>query len=254
MLNIHLVPCLRDNYAYLVHEPQSNAVAIVDPSDAAPIFAALKQHKLTLTHIFNTHHHWDHTGGNLDLKKETGAKITGPKLDADRIPGIDIGVAEGDTVELGRAHAQILDIPAHTKHHIAFWFGDDNAVFTGDTMFAMGCGRLFEGTPAQMWKSLNKLAALPGETRVYCGHEYTLSNGKFAVTVEPNNAGLRKRVAEVERLRADNKPTIPSTIAQERETNPFLRAASRDLRTTLGMLDASDVDVFAETRKRKDSF
>ena len=254
MLNIHLVPCLKDNYAYLVHEPQSNAVAIVDPSEAAPVLEALKKYQLKLTHIFNTHHHWDHTGGNVELKKETGAKITGPKHDADRIPGIDIGVAEGDTVELGRARAQILDIPAHTKHHIAFWFGTDNAVFTGDTMFAMGCGRLFEGTPARMWTSLNKLAALPGETRVYCGHEYTLSNGKFALTVEPNNAVLRKRLAEVERLRADNKPTIPSTIAQERETNPFLRAASRDLRAALGMPDASDVDVFAETRKRKDLF
>jgi hydroxyacylglutathione hydrolase len=254
MLNIHLVPCLKDNYAYLVHDTQSNAVAVVDPSEAAPVFAALKTHGLKLTHIFNTHHHWDHTGGNLELKKETGAKITGAKHDADRIPGIDIGVAEGDTVELGKARAQILDIPAHTKAHIAFWFGHDNAVFTGDTMFAMGCGRLFEGTPAQMWTSLNKLAALPGETRIYCGHEYTLSNAKFALTVEPNNKALRKRAAEVEALRAADKPTIPSTIGEERETNPFLRAASRDLRATLGMPDATDVEVFAETRRRKDSF
>lgn len=254
MLKIHLVPCLRDNYAYLVHDPGANAVAVVDPSEATPVLAALKAHNLKLTHIFNTHHHWDHTGGNLELKKATGAKITGPKHDADRIPGIDIGVAEGDVVDLGQARAQILDIPAHTKHHIAFWFGDDNAVFTGDTMFAMGCGRLFEGTPAQMWTSLNKLAALPGETRVYCGHEYTLSNGKFALTVEPNNKALRMRVAEVERLRADGKPTIPSTIAQERDTNPFLRAASRDLRATLAMQDASDVEIFAETRRRKDTF
>ena len=163
MLNIHLVPCLKDNYAYLVHEPQSGAVAIVDPSEAKPVLAALTAHGLKLTHIFNTHHHWDHTGGNLELKQQTGARITGPKHDADRIPGIDVGVAEGDTIELGRAHAKILDIPAHTKAHIAFWFGADNAVFTGDTMFAMGCGRLFEGTPAQMWTSLNKLAALQGE-------------------------------------------------------------------------------------------
>ena len=254
MLTIHLVPCLKDNYAYLVHEPVTNAVAIVDPSEAAPVLAALKMHNLKLTHIFNTHHHFDHTGGNLELKKQTGAKITGPKLDADRIPGIDVGVAEGDTVELGEAKAQVLDIPAHTRAHIAFWFGPEDAVFTGDTMFAMGCGRLFEGTPAQMWTSLNKLAALPGETRVYCGHEYTLANGKFALTVEPNNKALRRRFSEVERLRAEGKPTIPSTIALERETNPFLRAASLDLRASLGMIDASDVEVFAETRRRKDSF
>lgn len=254
MLNIHLVPCLSDNYAYLVHEPKANAVAIVDPSEAAPVIKALSAHGLKLTHIFNTHHHPDHTGGNLELKELTGAKIVGPKSDAARIPGMDLGVGEGDMVELGQARAQVLEIPAHTRSHIAFWFGADNAVFTGDTMFAMGCGRLFEGTPAQMWTSLNKLAALPGETRVYCGHEYTLSNGRFALTVEPNNKALRTRVAEVEKLRAGHQPTIPSTIAQERETNPFLRAASRDLRTTLGMTDASDVDVFAETRRRKDVF
>ena len=254
MLKIHLVPCLKDNYAYLVHDLATNSVAVVDPSEAPPVLQALKTHDLKLTHIFNTHHHFDHTGGNVELKKETGAKITGPKHDADRIPGIDIGVAEGDTVTLGNSRAQVLDIPAHTRAHIAFWFGGDNAVFTGDTMFAMGCGRLFEGTPAQMWTSLNKLAALPGETRVYCGHEYTLANAKFALTVEPNNKALRARAAEVELLRADGKPTIPSTIALERETNPFLRAASRDLRTTLAMTDASDVEVFAETRRRKDSF
>jgi hydroxyacylglutathione hydrolase len=254
MLKIHLVPCLKDNYAYLVHDLVTDAVAVVDPSEAPPVVDALKAHNLKLTHIFNTHHHFDHTGGNLELKKLTGAKITGPKNDADRIPGIDIGVGEGDRVELGKSQAQVLEIPAHTRAHIAFWFGADNAVFTGDTMFAMGCGRLFEGTPAQMWTSLNKLAALPGETRVYCGHEYTLANGKFALTVEPNNKALRSRLAEVERLRAEGEPTIPSTIALERETNPFLRAASRDLRTTLAMPNASDVDVFAETRRRKDVF
>jgi len=254
MLNIHLVPCLKDNYAYLVHEPATSSVAIVDPSEAAPVVAALKAHNLKLTHILNTHHHFDHTGGNLPLKEATGARIVGPRADRDRIPGIDEDVGEGDTWSLGQAKANIFDIPAHTKGHIAFWFEADKAVFTGDTMFAMGCGRLFEGTPAQMWSSLSKLAALPADTRVYCGHEYTLANGKFAVTLEPGNAALKKRLAEVERLRAEGKPTIPSTIGLERETNPFLRAESKELRKSLGLESADNVAVLAETRRRKDVF
>jgi hydroxyacylglutathione hydrolase len=254
MLNIHLVPCLKDNYAYLVHEPASNAVGVVDPSEAAPVFAALARHKLKLTHILNTHHHFDHTGGNLELKEKTGARIVGPRADRDRIPGIDEEVGEGDTWSLGQAKAKVFDIPAHTKGHIAFWFESDRAVFTGDTMFAMGCGRLFEGTPAQMWSSLSKLAALPPDTRVYCGHEYTLANGKFALTLEPNNLALKKRMAEVERLRAENQATIPSTIGLERETNPFLRPTSAELRKSLAMEKADIVDVFAETRRRKDVF
>jgi len=254
MLNIHLVPCLKDNYAYLAHEPSTNAVAVVDPSEAPPVFAALKAHDLRLTHILNTHHHWDHTGGNLALKEATGAKIVGPRADRARIPGIDEDVGEGDIWSLGNAKAKVFDIPAHTKGHIAFWFEADKAVFTGDTMFAMGCGRLFEGTPAQMWSSLSKLAALPPDTRVYCGHEYTLSNAKFAITLEPNNSALKNRLAEVEHLRAAGKPTIPSTIGVELETNPFLRPASKELRITLGLESADDVAVLAETRRRKDVF
>lgn len=254
MLNIHLVPCLSDNYAYLVHEPSTNLVAVVDPSEAAPVNAALEKHKLKLTHILNTHHHFDHTGGNLDLKEQHKARIVGPKADRERIPGIDEDVAEGDTWALGAAKSKIFDIPAHTKGHIAFWFEGDKAVFTGDTMFAMGCGRLFEGTPAQMWSSLSKLAALPPDTRVFCGHEYTLSNGRFAVTLEPGNAALKKRMTEVESLRAAGRPTIPSTIGLERETNPFLRPSSAELRKSLGMENADVVEVFAETRRRKDVF
>jgi len=254
MLNIHLVPCLSDNYAYLVHEPSTNSVAVVDPSEAAPVNAALERHKLKLTHILNTHHHFDHTGGNLDLKEQHNARVVGPRADRERIPGIDEEVGEGDVWAFGAAKAKIFDIPAHTKGHIAFWFEADKAVFTGDTMFAMGCGRLFEGTPAQMWSSLSKLAALPADTRVFCGHEYTLSNGKFAVTLEPANAALKKRMAEVESLRAGGRPTIPSTIGLERETNPFLRPTSPELRKSLGLETADVVEVFAETRRRKDVF
>ncbi|MCE9521049.1 MAG: hydroxyacylglutathione hydrolase [Alphaproteobacteria bacterium] len=254
MLKILLVPCLTDNYAYLVHEPSTNAVAIVDPSEAAPVLAALQTHGLKLTHILNTHHHFDHTGGNLPLKEATGARIIGPKADSDRIPGIDEGLGEGDTLTFGNAKARVFDIPAHTKGHIAFWFEADKAVFTGDTMFAIGCGRLFEGTPAQMWTSLSKLAALPADTRVYCGHEYTLSNGRFALTLEPNNKALQQRMVEVERLRAAKDPTIPTTLGLEMQTNPFLRPASAELRSTLGLQNADDVTVFAEIRRRKDVF
>jgi hydroxyacylglutathione hydrolase len=254
MINIHLVPCLNDNYAYLVHEPATGSVAVVDPSEAAPVMDALKAHGLKLTHILNTHHHFDHTGGNLELKEKTGSKIIGPRADAERIPGIDLAVGEGDLVAVGTAIARVFDIPAHTKGHIAFWFEADKAVFTGDTMFAMGCGRLFEGTPAQMWSSLSKLARLPADTRVYCGHEYTQSNGRFALSLEPENPDLVARMKEVNDLREKGLPTIPSTIGIELKTNPFLRPSSAALRKSLALESADVVEVFAETRRRKDTF
>lgn len=254
MLTIELVPCLSDNYAYLLRDDASNAVGIVDPSEAPPVLKALERHGWTLTHILNTHHHFDHTGGNLPLKEATGAQIVGPKADAHRIPGIDLGVAEGDTVNFGSQTAEIFDIPAHTSGHIAFWFGDARAVFTGDTLFAMGCGRLFEGTPAQMWQSLEKLSALPDETVVYFGHEYTLSNARFSLTIDPENETLASRVAEIEALRAEGGFTAPTTIGLEKATNPFLRAADPAIRRHLGMETASDAEVFAEIRARKDRF
>ena len=240
MLTIELVPCLSDNYAYLLHDDASKAVGIVDPSEAPPVLKALERHGWKLTHILNTHHHFDHTGGNLPLKEATGARIIGPKADAHRIPGIDLGVSEGDTVTFGSQTARIFDIPAHTSGHIAFWFSDARAVFTGDTLFAMGCGRLFEGTPAQMYQAMRKLEALPPETRVYCGHEYTESNGKFALSVEPDNADLVRNMAQVRATRAKGEPTIPSTIGLERATNPFMRAKS--------------VEELAERRAAKDVF
>jgi hydroxyacylglutathione hydrolase len=253
-MKIELVPCLKDNYAYLIHDPDANTTGIVDPSEAEPVLSALKRTGLKLTHILNTHHHFDHTGGNLPLKEKTGAIIVGPKADKDRIPGIDVALGEGETYKFGTRTARVFDIPAHTRGHIAFWFEADKAVFTGDTMFAMGCGRLFEGTPEQMWKSLSKLAALPEDTRVYCGHEYTESNGRFALTVEPDNADLIARMREVREKRAKEEPTIPSTIGLEKKTNPFVRATSPALQKTLGMAGADPVAVLAETRKRKDSF
>jgi hydroxyacylglutathione hydrolase len=251
-LQIELVPCLKDNYAYLVHDADAKLTAVVDPSEPEPVRQALAKHGWTLTHILNTHHHFDHTGGNLPLKEQYGAKVVGPEKDRERIPGIDAGVSEAAPWSFGARGVPVMEIPAHTRAHIAFVF--DDAVFTGDTMFAMGCGRLFEGTPAMMWASLSKLMTLPDETKVYCGHEYTLSNGRFALTLEPSNAALAKRMREVEALRAKGAPTIPSTIGLEKKTNPFLRPDSAEIRRSLGLIHASDVDIFAETRKRKDNF
>jgi len=253
-LDIRLIPALKDNYIYLARESSSGEVAAIDPSLSQPVFAALAATGWKLTHILNTHHHFDHTGGNLELKQATGAAIVGPRADRDRIPGIDIALSDGETWHLGAAPAKVLDIPGHTRGHIAFWFERDRALFCGDTLFAMGCGRMFEGTAPQMWASLSKLAALPDETRVYCGHEYTQANARFALTVEPDNKALQARAAEVDRLRADGRPTIPSTIGLERATNPFLRPTSPGLMRGLGIVGADPVAVFAETRRRKDSF
>lgn len=253
-LAIDLVPCLRDNYAYLVRDSAAGLCAVVDPSEAAPVRAALAKAGARLTHILNTHHHFDHTGGNLELKAEFGAKIVGPAKDRDRIPGIDVGVDESAPWNFGPHAAAVLEIPAHTRAHIAFHFPNSAAVFTGDTLFAMGCGRLFEGTPAMMWAAMEKLMALPDETRVYCGHEYTLSNGRFALSVEPHNEALQARMREVEALRAEDKPTIPTTIGLEKRTNPFMRPDSTEIRNVLDLGGASNVDVLGETRRRKDAF
>jgi hydroxyacylglutathione hydrolase len=251
-LEIELVPCLKDNYAYLVHDRDAGLTAIVDPSEPEPVKKALAGRGWKLTHILNTHHHFDHTGGNVPLKQTFGAQIVGPEKDRDRIPGIDVGVDEQSGWTFGARNVRVLEIPAHTRAHIAFVV--DDAAFTGDTLFAMGCGRLFEGTPAMMWTSLSKLLRLPDSTRVYCGHEYTLNNGRFALTLEPENKELAARMRGVEQARARNAPTIPSTIGLEKKTNPFLRPDSAEIRQSLNLEQADDVAVFAEMRKRKDSF
>lgn len=253
-LEIEPILCLKDNYAYLLRDAGEDFCAVVDPSEPEPVRAALAAHGWRLTHILNTHHHPDHTGGNAALKSEFGAAVIGPEKDRARIPALDIGVGEDMPFALGSHPVRVLEIPAHTRAHIAFVFEADGAAFTGDTLFAMGCGRLFEGTPAMMWESLSKLASLPGTTRIYCGHEYTLNNGRFAMTLEPQNGELRRRMAEVETLRAAGQPTIPSTIAVEKRTNPFLRPHSEEIRRALNMPDADDVAVFAEMRARKDRF
>ena len=253
-LEIEPVCCLRDNYAWLAYDRSDGLCAVVDPSEAEPVRAALKARGLTLTHILNTHHHPDHVGGNQALKAEFAATIIGPGKDSARIPGIDVGVFEGETYAVGGHAAKVFEIPAHTRGHIAFWFEADGAVFTGDTLFAMGCGRLFEGDPPTMWASLSKLMKLPDATRIYCGHEYTEANGRFALTVEPGNADLNARMVEVKATRAVGRPTLPSLMGLEKKTNPFLRPNSPEIRRSLGLESASDVEVFAETRRRKDAF
>jgi len=253
-LQVHMFPCLSDNYGYLVHDSATGATASIDTPEAAAIDAALAERGWRLTHILNTHHHFDHAGGNEALKAEWGCTVVGAANDAERIPGIDLRVREGDRVQLGGATATVFEVPGHTTGHIAYYFADDGIVFVGDTLFALGCGRLFEGTPAQMWHSLQKLMALPDETVVYCAHEYTQSNAKFALSVEPGNAALVARSTEIDRLRAQGRPTVPSTIGLEKATNPFLRAGSGELQQQLGLVGAAAVDVFAETRRRKDHF
>lgn len=251
---IHQLLCLKDNYVYLLHDRATQATAVVDPSEAEPVLAALAEKGWRLTHILNTHHHWDHTGGNAELKQASGAIVVGPRADRDRITAIDEAVGDGDTYAVGSQTAQVFDVPGHTRGHIAFWFEESRALFCGDTLFTLGCGRLFEGTPGQMWASLSKLRRLPAETRVYCGHEYTQSNARFALTVEPRNAALAERARQVDALRADGRPTVPGTMGEEMATNPFLRADRPELQQAAGLAGSDPVEVFAEIRRRKDSF
>jgi hydroxyacylglutathione hydrolase len=254
VLQIEILPALRDNYCYLVHDPRSGSTAAVDPPEPEPVLRALDRQGWRLSHVLSTHHHSDHTGGNRALVEATGCEVVGYRPDAKRVPGLTIALDDGDTFALGEARAQVLAIPGHTTGHVAYWFEDDRAVFCGDTLFAMGCGRLFEGTPEQMWASLSRLSALPPETRVYCGHEYTQANARFAITIEPANQALQARLAEVDRLRADGRPTIPSTIALEHATNPFLRADEPAVRRAVGLGEAAAWEVFAAVRRRKDTF
>jgi len=254
ILDIHQIPVLNDNYIYLARDAEADCCACIDPAVAAPVLATLEKLGWHLTHILNTHHHGDHTGGNLEIKRATGCTIVGNRDDARRIPGLDVAVVEGDTVTIGTQTAEVIEVSGHTVGHIAYWFADSRALFCGDTLFALGCGRLFEGTPEQMWRSLGKLRALPGDARVYCAHEYTQANAAFALSVEPNNEALRDRARRVDALRAEGRPTVPSTIAEERATNPFMRADEDDLKSAAGLAGRDAVATFAEIRRRKDVF
>jgi hydroxyacylglutathione hydrolase len=234
------IPVLSDNYVWLARESESGEVLVVDPAVAAPVLAKAEELGWTITQIWNTHWHPDHVGGNAEIKAATGCMITGPAAEAKRIPTLDVQVTGGERIAFGAAEALVIDVPAHTAGHIAFHFADDQIIFVGDTLFAMGCGRLFEGTAAQMFDNMQALAALPDSTTVYCAHEYTQSNGRYALVAEPENEALVARMAEVDAMRLRGEATVPTTIGLERATNPFMRAAT--------------AEQLAERRAAKDSF
>ncbi|MEM6304326.1 MAG: hydroxyacylglutathione hydrolase [Pseudomonadota bacterium] len=248
------LPCHSDNYAYLLHDQSSGETACIDVPEARPIKAALAERGWTLSQIWLTHHHWDHVDGVADLLVDHPAKVVGAAADAHRLPPLDHAVAEGDTVTLGTLQAEVIEVYGHTLGHIAFHVPGAKAAFTADSLMALGCGRLFEGTPAQMWEAMQKMMKWPAETTICSGHEYTASNAKFALTVDPDNAALISRAKETEAARAAGQPTVPSRLSTELETNPFLRPDDAGVRAALGMPTASNAEVFAEIRKRKDNF
>jgi len=253
-LDLVTIPCLTDNYAFLIHDPASGETAVIDVPDAAPVLAALRQRGWTLSQILITHHHSDHIQGVADLRAATGATVAGNAADAHRLPPLDLALHPGQTVQVGGETGSVIDVPGHTIGHIAYSFPEAGLVFTADSLMACGCGRLFEGTAAQMWDSLSALARLPPETLVCSGHEYTASNARFALSLEPDNVALISRNAAIAAARQNGQPTVPSRLSEELATNPFLRAHLPGIKAGLGLAEASDAAVFAEIRARKDRF
>ncbi len=253
-VEIVTVPCLEDNYAYLVRDEATGKVAVVDAPEAAPIIRALDERGWKPEQIWITHHHADHVQGVEELRRRYGAKVVGHARDAHRLPRLDIAVEEGDVVELGETRARVLDVSGHTIGHIAYVIDEVPAAFTADSLMALGCGRVFEGTHKMMWESLSKLMALPPETKIYSGHNYGQANGRFALTIEPDNEALKERIARIRELDAKGAPIMPTTLAEELATNPFLRAREPSVKAALGMAGADDAAVFAEIRRRKDAF
>ncbi len=253
-LELVTIPCLADNYAFLLHDDESRRTLLVDAPESWPIVAALEARGWTLSDVLLTHHHYDHVDGLDDLRQAFDLEVTGAAADAHRLPKLDRAVAGGETFDWSGHAIAVLDVPGHTLGHVAYYIADAGAVFTGDSLMALGCGRLFEGSAAQMWESLGRIAALPGDTRVCSGHEYTEANGAFALTIEPGNEALVARMAEVRALRAKGDATVPSLLSLELATNPFLRADLPQVRAALGMEGAQDAEVFAEIRRRKDDF
>ncbi len=253
-LEIVTIPCLSDNYAFLAHDAASGETALIDAPEAAPILAALDARGWQLSHVLLTHHHWDHVEGLAGILAQHSAKVIGAAADAHRLPPLDLQVSDGDHFEIGGEPVEVMDVSGHTVGHVAYYMPQSHAVFTADSLMALGCGRLFEGTAPQMWASLSKLAALPEDTIVCSGHEYTQSNAAFAITVDPDNMALKNRMVEIEQARAAGQPTVPSLLGLEKATNPFLRAADPSIQAHLGMENADPASVFAEIRSRKDSF
>jgi len=250
---VHQFACLKDNYGFLLHDPASGETACIDTPDPAVILSEAAAKGWRITQIWNTHWHPDHAGGNAVIREATNCAIFGPRGEADRITSLDTLVAEGDVIRLGTITARVLDTPGHTAGHVVYIIDSANLAFVGDTLFALGCGRLFEGTPAQMWNSLLKLRSLPGDMLIYCAHEYTAANAAFALSLDPTNADLEAYASEIQAQRADGRPTVPARLGRERITNPFLRADERTLQDTVGR-PGDEVGTFAEIRERKNRF
>ena len=252
---VHQFPCLSDNYGVLIHDSGTGATAAIDAPDSEAVLGALGARGWRLTDVLVTHHHGDHTAGIVGLKERfPEVRVVAPALEATKIGHVDLGVAEGDVVVVGNLQAKVIATPGHTAGHIVYWFEEDDILFAGDTLFSLGCGRVLETPLPTMWESLVKLSQLPGETQVYCGHEYTAANAKFALTIEPGNAVLAERAREVEELRRDGRATVPTTIALELAANPFLRAEQPDVKKGVGRPEAEAAQVFAELRERKNRF
>ncbi|MEI8209834.1 MAG: hydroxyacylglutathione hydrolase [Methylococcales bacterium] len=254
MLAIIQIKVLEDNYIYLIHDETSGETAVIDPALAQPVLDVLDEKGWRLTYVLNTHHHWDHVEGNLELKNKTACKVVAAQADWERVPAFDLGVNDGDAIFLGKYKVQVIATPGHTSGHVVYYSADNDALFCGDTLFVMGCGRLFDGTAEQMYQSLQAIKALPPETRVYCAHEYTQTNGRFALSVDPDNVLLQEKMREVVKLREVQLPTVPSSIGEERSTNPFFRVDSLSIQKSLGLLGESPEVVFKALRKRKDTF
>ncbi|MGL6211518.1 MAG: hydroxyacylglutathione hydrolase [Paracoccaceae bacterium] len=253
-LELVTIPCLSDNYAYLLHDVSSGQTAVIDVPDAAPVLQVLADRGWHLSDILITHHHGDHIDGVNPLRAASGARVVGAAADAHRLPRLDLALSEGMTFTIGTETVHVIDVPGHTVGHIAYHIPESAMAFTADSLMAGGCGRLFEGTPAQMWASLTKLAALPPETLICSGHEYTTSNLRFAASLDAGNEALQARIARVAKARTENRPTVPSRLSGELATNPFLRADTHALRAAVQMPDAPAGEVFAEIRARKDRF
>ena len=253
-MQIITIPCLTDNYAYIINDTNSKTIGVVDPSEAHPIISYLKKENLKLNYILNTHHHFDHIGGNIELKKTYNAKVVGYVGDKHRIPGIDINVKDNEQWVFGNSNVKILHIPGHTLGHICFFFEREKIAFTGDTLFSLGCGRIFEGDHKQMLESLNKIKKLPKDTKIYCGHEYTQKNAEFCIKYDSENIDLINKFNEIKKLRLNNLPTVPSKLEDEIKSNIFLRCNENKLKIKLNMENQEDFKVFKKVRDLKDSF
>tara|TARA_B100000029_G_scaffold323873_1_gene316267 strand:- start:614 stop:1375 length:762 start_codon:yes stop_codon:yes gene_type:complete len=253
-MQIAIIPCLTDNYSYIINDNNSKTTGVVDPSEAGPIISYLKKKNLNLNYILNTHHHFDHIGGNAELKKIYNSKVVGFTSDKHRIPGIDITIKDNEKWKFGNSNVKILHIPGHTLGHICFFFEKEKIAFTGDTLFSLGCGKIFEGDHKQMLASLNKIKKLPKDTKIYCGHEYTYKNAEFCMKYDSGNINLKEHFKKIKKLRSKNIPTVPSKLEDELKSNIFLRCDQKDLKIKLNMKNEEDVKVFKKVRDLKDNF